>query len=683
MKKKIIASFLTLCLFSILVPIGKALATSANLSLSGTGDGDSVQLSVAGAPNSSVLFSYAKGGVYQTNSLGFTNSSGSFVTTLSTAAYGISPNSLVHVNVGGLSGTQSPDVAWPYSSAGTLALDKTSIVLPVGQSTVINAQNNGSSLIYLASNSNPIVATVNLTGNQITVIANNYGSTVINVCSQANTTSCASAYINVQNASSKPLAFSQGNVGLGNGQTLMLNIYGGTGTYLLTNNSNSNSIAASINGSNVNLTANSSSGSSAISICSSDLTACGIINATIGTATAPSLSFSQPSPTMSLGQNLVLPITGSTGSYSIFSNSSSNIVNASISGSSLNLNALASGGSTIVVCSSAGTCGSLTATVIGSNSVSGSLALSQNNLWLSVGQNFSLTVSGGTAPYSVIQDANNIASTSINGSIITVTGVNPGSASIGICSAAGACVNLALLVNGTSAVSNAAISLNDNQLSLVYPGVDGVVNILGNGSYFVSSNSNSVISLASISGSQVRIIPISPGTNNISVCQNGGQCANLAVTVNAAPAISPAAVSTSSPTSTLSIPNNTLARSPEGKIYFISGNTREYINSMTELKAKYGSQKFVNVSAAAINVIPDKVIASATAFKFSGSISYGDKGQAVLELQKRLKSAKLYAGALDSKYSLPLVEAVRKYQKNNAIKQTGNIGPMTAAMLNK
>ena len=695
MKKKIISGALMLCLLSFLWPAAKVFAVGTTLSLSGTGDGDSVQVNVTGDANSSVLFSYLKNGAYQTNVIGATNSSGSFSSTISTAAYGISPNSLVHVNVGGFSGPQSADVAWPYSSAGTLTLDKTSVVLPVGQSTVINAQNNGSNLIYLASNSNPLVATVNLNGNQITVIANNYGSTVVNVCSQSNTTNCASTYVSVQNASSKPLAFSQGNVGLTAGQSLAVNIYGGTGTYLLTNNSNSNGVAAAISGAIVNLTANGSSGSAAISICSSDLTACGIVNVTIGSSNLSTLSLSQASPTMSIGQNLSVPISGGNGSYSIFSNSNATDVSASISGGSLSLNALAAGASTIVVCSTAGSCNSLTATVIGANSSGGALALSQNNLWLNVGQNFSLTATGGTAPYSVLPDSSNIATSSINGSIITITGVNAGSDSISVCSAAGGCVQLAVLVNGTgSPAATTNLSLSPSQLFLNYPGSGGTVSLTGNGSYFIGTNSNSVIATAAISGNQVLVTPISSGSNTISVCQNGGQCVNLAVTVNPAVVATPPVATSTAPeadtvasSSVPAIPNNTLVRSPEKKVYYVSGGTKTYISTMAELKAKYGTKKPVNYSDAAINKIPDKTAAKAVAktgvYQFTGDLNYGASGAAVIELQKKLKTLKLYTGALDGKYSTAVLTAVRKYQKNNKLKETGNVGPSTAAVLNK
>ena len=694
MKKKIFSGVLTLLVLGCFATAQPAAASSPTLSLSGTGDGDSVQVNVTGTANSSVILAYLKSEGLQTSYLGNTNTNGSFSTDISTAAYGISANSLVHVMVGGINGSQSADVAWPYSSAGNLALDKTSLVLALGQSATVTAYNNGTNLIYLSSNSNPIVANANINGNQISITAGNYGSTVVTVCAQASTVTCANTYISVQNTGSSPLAFSQNNMGLINGQSASVNIYGGTGSYLLTNNSNSNIISANVSGATVNLTANATSGFAAITICSSDLSACGIINANIGANNTKAISFNQASPTMSIGQNLVINISGGgSGTYSILSNSSTSIVGASISNSSLNLNALTGGSTTIIVCSSMGSCGSVITTVIGGNTSGGAIALSQNNLWLLVNQSFGLTVSGGTSPYNVLLGNSSIATATVNGSIVTITGVNAGSTTISVCSAAGGCANLSVLINGVSANATSTISLSPNQVFLnsISP---ATVNILGNGSYFISSDSNTNVATANISGSQVAITPINSGTATISVCQNGGQCANLLVTVNlvvSTPASTDNSANNSSTSdsnvtnnnsadnSASTIANNTLARSPEGKIYFIFNNAKEHITSLAELKNNYRGWKIQDVSDDALNQIPTKV----SVFKFTGTIIFGTSGQAVTELQKKLKSLNLYNGSIDGRYSTAVVVAVRKYQKNNNLKQTGNVGPLTVNSLNK
>lgn len=202
-----------------------AMAATPTLLLTSTGDGDSVQVDVTGDASKGIVLYYLKTGYGQQLSfLGSTNSNGSFSTVLSTAAYGIATNSTVHVVV---NGAQSADVAWPYASVGSmLGLSQTGLVIPLGQSASISAYNNGTNLLFLASNSNPPIANVNIVGGQVNITANGFGSTMVTVCSQASSTTCASAYVTVQNTGSKPIVFSQSNLTLTSGQAMPVNITG-------------------------------------------------------------------------------------------------------------------------------------------------------------------------------------------------------------------------------------------------------------------------------------------------------------------------------------------------------------------------------------------------------------------------------------------------------------------------
>jgi len=62
---------------------------------------------------------------------------------------------------------------------------------------------------------------------------------------------------------------------------------------------------------------------------------------------------------------------------------------------------------------------------------------------------------------------------------------------------------------------------------------------------------------------------------------------------------------------------------------------------------------------------------------------YGASGDAVKELQKRFKADGFYSGVIDGKFLTSTVVAVKKYQKAKGIKQTGNLGVLTMAALNK
>ncbi len=521
--------FTLVIMMSCLFITSEVLAITPTLTLTINSDGDTVQLDVKGDANKSVVFYYMKtGSNLQLSYLGNTDSSGLFSTSISTANYGISPDSLVYVTVNNLKSNQ---VAWPYvAAANTLTLSQTGLALPLGQSGTITAYNNGTNQLYLSNNSNPPVANVYINGNQITISSINYGSTVITVCAQASSPSCASVYVTVQNTGAQPLVFSQSNVTVANGQTVAVTIIGGTGSYLLLNNSNPAAIQASINGSTVNLSASAASGSSSVTVCTADVSVCGIINAIVGNVSSTGITFSQTNPTLNIGQNLSITISGGTsGAYSLFSNTNPSSVQASIANNNLILTANASGSAVITVCTALSSCGSVTATV-SYTATGGTIHLSQNNLWLLIGQTLSITISGGLTPYSISGSYSNYLQATVKDNILTITGVSSGSTSVNVCSAGGGCAILSVLVNGTTAATS--LSLSQNSVSL-NPGQNTTVTISGSGSYSIAYNTNQNIATVLISGSNAIVSALSTGNTNVSICQNGGQCSVLSVSVSA------------------------------------------------------------------------------------------------------------------------------------------------------
>ncbi len=613
----------------------KALAASPILSLSSTGDGDSVQINVTADPNKSVVFYYNKiGSGPQISFIGNTDSNGSLSTNISAATYGISANDSVHVSV---NGQTSANTIWPNVVATSLlSLDQTSIVLPLGQSYTINAYNNGANSIYLSNNSNPPVANVSISGNKILVTANNYGSSIIMLCSGVNNPICASAYIKVQNTGAQPLTFSQTNTTVASGQTMVINVLGGTGSYMVLSNSNPNIFQAVVNGSSISLSAQGTTGYSALTICSLDMSACGIINATVGNANSTPLTFSQTNPIMSVNQSMTVSVIGGTGgTYSIFSNSSSSVASANLNGGNLMINALAGGSTVVTVCSSMGSCGSLSITVNFSLANGGPIALSQNNLWLSAGQTLNITISGGSLPYSVLNSTTNFLQTSLSGNTLSITGLTSGSASINVCSAGGGCTILSVLVNGVSATTALSFSQSNVNLNI---GSNATVYLFGNGGYFVSYNANPGIATSQISGSNIIFTGVAAGTDSISVCQNGGQCGVITINVSPAPiVVAPPLVVVAPP---------------------------------------------VAITPAVVAPVSTSVPAQVK-FKFVRNIFYGSTSNDVLQLQKRLKLEGIFKGPATGKFGALTRTAVRAYQKIKGISQTGNVGNLTMAALNK
>ncbi|MCL5009024.1 MAG: hypothetical protein M1400_01640 [Patescibacteria group bacterium] len=508
-------------------PLARA-ALTPSLSLASGGNGDSVTVSVTGGdPNSGVILSYSKTNVGPSLVyLGATNASGSYSVDVSTSQYSISTGGAVSVTV---NGQRSNSVTWPdLATNGTFYLSQTAVVLSVGQSTTITATNQTGNSLYLSNNSNPPIANINISGNQITAVGISYGSTVATFCAQGSTTNCASAYITVRNSGAQALTFNLSSVTISTGQSFPVTVSGGTGTYSILNNSNSAAIQTSVSGSVVTLTANGSSGSSAITVCSSDMSSCGIINVTIGATSSSPLTFSQTNPTLLIGQNLSIGVSGGTGTaYYVSSNSNSAVVQASVSGSSLMLYGSTAGTATVTVCSSAGSCGWLAVTV---NYVAsgGPIQLSQTSLSLLSGQVLSVTVSGGTAPYSLGANTGTVVQASLNGSILTLSGISAGAKSLDVCSAGGACTTLSVIVNSSG--SSSTLTFSQTSLSLAV-GLAAAVTLYGNGGYYVSNSSNQGVATVQIVGNIAIVSAMAVGNSNVSVCQTGGQCAILFVGV--------------------------------------------------------------------------------------------------------------------------------------------------------
>jgi hypothetical protein len=259
---------------------------------------------------------------------------------------------------------------------------------------------------------------------------------------------------------------------------------------------------------------------------------CGILNVNSTSVNSTAISFSQTNPFVPSGQNTTITIFGGSGTnFYVSSNSNPSIVQANISGNILTLIANAStGNSTISVCAYAGSCASLTANVGSATGNSNTISLSQSSITILPGQNINITISGGSTPYNISSsNSANIFSSNINGNILTIYGVNSGSATASVCASVG-CTDLSVTVNNATSTTNPPsfsqnnILLNINQQANVY--------ISGNGGFYVANNSSSNVASILIAGSSATITALYQGSTNISICQSGGQCATLYVTVS-------------------------------------------------------------------------------------------------------------------------------------------------------
>jgi ferredoxin len=602
-------------------------AVTPSLSFAPTGTGDQVTVNINGDANVSVLISYSKvGSGPQIVSLGSTNSSGNFSTTLSSSTYGLASGTLVTAILNGTSGQYSSAVAWPtVSSSSSLKLSQSSVVVNVGSSTTVSATNLGSDTMYVSNNSNPAIANVSISGDQVTIHGNTNGSTTITLCQVGNTTDCPTVYTVVQSSGTNQLSLSQTNATVVKGQNLPITISGGSGNYQIFNNSNSSKIQASINGSVLTLstTADNNTTTASLLICTTDMAMCSTVNATTGSSSSVALSFSNSAPTVSVNKNTTVTIYGPSGvSFYVSSNSNPSVVQANLSGSTLTLAGIATGSSSVKVCASTGNCASTNVTVTYADTV-GRLTLSQTTLSLLAGQSSVITITGGEQPYSVSGGNSAVSQQTLSDGSLTVYGVSGGTSQPTVCSAGGGCLLLTVTVNGTGSTnttSTTALTMSQNNISLAL-GQSTSVSLYGTGGYFLSNNSYPNIASVALNGSTVSITGLSAGTTYATMCMGSGSCATLTITVTGG--------------STTSSSSSTTTTTPV-----------------------------------------------ASSYTFTKYLTPGSENSEVTELQKVL-IVKGYLNATAVGYFGPLTEkAVKAFQKDHNLDQLGVVGPGTRAALN-
>jgi hypothetical protein len=270
---------------------------------------------------------------------------------------------------------------------------------------------------------------------------------------------------------------------------------------------------------------------------------CGYYGCSVG-----GLTLSQTSLSLGVGQSSSVtasyPVYGYSNSFYISSNSNSSVASASVSGNQVNVYGLAAGSSTISVCASGSSCASLYVTVSGYNNGcsyygcgTGAISLSQTSVSLNIGQSTTVTAynNNGNSVYISSNSNSSVVSASVSGNTINLYGSASGSSSISICSSnVSSCVSLYVTVNGS--INNGSIYFSPSSLS-INAGQASTVSIYNNGSsygnYYVSSNSNSAVASASVSGSSLYVSALTAGSASIVVCQSvySSSCATLYVTV--------------------------------------------------------------------------------------------------------------------------------------------------------
>lgn len=157
------------------------------------------------------------------------------------------------------------------------------------------------------------------------------------------------------------------------------------------------------------------------------------------------------------------------------------------------------------------------------------LVLNQTSVTVGVGQ--SVTVTSQTGALYVGSNTNSAAvGISANGTQLTVTGKQVGSATVSICSATSGidCMNLSVTVQVGSVQS---ITLSQTSISLAPGAVQTITVSGGGGTYSMSGNSNASVASANLSGTTLTVSALAVGNTTITICDQSSACGTVSVAV--------------------------------------------------------------------------------------------------------------------------------------------------------
>lgn len=266
------------------------------------------------------------------------------------------------------------------TSSSVLTFSQNNLTLIPGLAQSVTVSGGPDNNYYIASNSNPGVANVTVSGNIVNVVGGStYSTTAISVCSATVNATCATLNVTTNSTSATPsattIAFSQNVVSVAAGDNTLVTISGGTGTgYTISSNSSSTVATASINGSsNVMNIYGVSKGSTIISVCSASVgTTCASLYVNVGDALTP-ITFNKNNVVLKGGESTNVIVSGGTGTGKTLTtntNPAAIIATLNNDGTILTLTGGTAPGSTaITICSTNYTsnCASITALLTGSS----------------------------------------------------------------------------------------------------------------------------------------------------------------------------------------------------------------------------------------------------------------------------------------------------------------------------
>jgi peptidoglycan hydrolase-like protein with peptidoglycan-binding domain len=401
------------------------------------------------------------------------------------------------------------------------------------------------------------------------------------------------------------------------------------------------------------------------------------------------ITFSQNNPNVAVGQSGSMTVTGGAGTYYISSNSNSAIISATISGNTLSYSGIASGSSVITVCAAnSSLCSSITISTTGSN---GGLSINPSSLVLTPGQYGTLTMIGGTLPYTVTTTSGDSMMYSANGNSISIGSSVVGTRVLNICSSNNVCNSITVSVAGTA---NTSISLNPSTLSIAVNQTGTVQISGGNGQYYVSTLSGGNLQ-TQISGNTLSVSSQTSGTRTLNICSSSSACSTIIVT------ITDGTQSTNTNFTIFLAVNDTIKinmTGGNGSAFYVQSGVSSPVmasmnNTVLSVTGKSLGTSLVTVcqngngtcAPFMFNVNQSDTSNNGTGgpYTFTSDMWYGQTNNDVAELQKFLIGENYLQSGVTGYFGTLTLAAVKQFQSAQNISMTGYVGTLTREALNK
>ena len=306
-------------------------------------------------------------------------------------------------------------------------------------------------------------------------------------------------------------------------------IGGGTGSYQVS--SGSSNVQVNYAGGNaftlLGVSATSSSSTATVTVTD---TAGASVNITVKVGTNSTLFTTAPfSINVGLAStSLPFQIGGGSGSYFV-SSSNSSVATANltpgVNSAQFTVTGIATGTAVITV---SDTLGATTQVTVSVGTAAGTLSTSaSNSISVAVGGSSAYRVQGGTAPYAVGSSNNSVASATIVGGNLTITGNAVGQANVTVLDSSTQSVSIAVQVGSAAKLfttAPSAITLGTNTVSSPFT-------IGGGSQVYSASSANSSVAYPSVSGNSFIITGAASGSTTIYITDTNGTTVTIGVTV--------------------------------------------------------------------------------------------------------------------------------------------------------